>query len=74
MVFPYARADLAGVLSVPDFNLSLSQIKCLFKQLLHGLSGLHKRGLMHRDIKCMHTSTLFSLCIDVYYSCQLTHY
>lgn len=51
LVFPFASSDLTGLLSVPSYTPPLAHVKCLFKQLLEGLSEIHKRHLMHRDIK-----------------------
>jgi len=64
MVFPYADADLTGLLSrSSSFRLSLSQAKGLFKQLLQGMAQLHSRNLVHRDIKAanllIHKGELF---------------
>uniref|UniRef100_A0A0D9Y0S9 [RNA-polymerase]-subunit kinase n=1 Tax=Leersia perrieri TaxID=77586 RepID=A0A0D9Y0S9_9ORYZ len=52
LVFDYLHHDLAGLSSHPDLSFSPSQIKCYMKQLLMGLEHCHKRGVMHRDIKC----------------------
>jgi len=51
LAFNFVTADLTGLLSVPTYTPSLSHVKCLFKQLLEGLCEIHKRNLMHRDIK-----------------------
>jgi len=51
LVFQYASADLTGLLSISSYTPPLSHVKCLFKQLLEGLNEIHKRYLMHRDIK-----------------------
>lgn len=48
-MFPYYEHDLSGLLS--EHRLSLPQVKCYLRQLLIGLSDMHKSGFMHRDIK-----------------------
>ncbi|RDW95220.1 hypothetical protein BP5796_00983 [Coleophoma crateriformis] len=51
MVFEYAAHDLTGLLNHPTFKLEPSHKKHLAKQLFVGLEYLHKRGVLHRDIK-----------------------
>lgn len=51
MIFTYADHDLTGILSNPDINLSQGHCKNLFKQLLTGISHLHSKRVIHRDIK-----------------------
>lgn len=50
-VSPYISSDLNGLLNNPRINLSLSQIKCLLKQILLGINYVHLSGYLHRDIK-----------------------
>ncbi|KAJ3014531.1 Peptidyl-prolyl cis-trans isomerase cyp6 [Thoreauomyces humboldtii] len=51
MVFPYMHHDLFGLLKNPQVTLHPNQIKSFAKQLLEGLSYLHKNRLLHRDLK-----------------------
>ncbi|MCJ1438982.1 kinase subunit of RNA polymerase II carboxy-terminal domain kinase I [Xylographa pallens] len=51
MVFEYLSHDLTGLLNHPTFKLEQSHKKHLAKQLFEGLDYLHRRGVLHRDIK-----------------------
>ena len=51
MVFEYLSHDLTGLLNHPTFSLTAAHKKHLAKQLFEGLDYLHKRGVLHRDIK-----------------------
>lgn len=51
MVFEYLSHDLTGILNHPTFKLDAAQKKDLAKQLFEGLDYLHRRGVLHRDIK-----------------------
>ena len=51
MVFQYMDHDLTGVLSQTQFTFDDSQLKSLCQQMLAGLSYLHHKGVIHRDIK-----------------------
>ncbi|KAF2841134.1 Pkinase-domain-containing protein [Patellaria atrata CBS 101060] len=51
MVFEYLSHDLTGLLSHPNFTLEQAHKKDLAKQLFEGLDYLHRRGVLHRDIK-----------------------
>ena len=51
MVFEYLSHDLTGLLNHPTFKLEHAHKKHLGRQLFEGLSHLHRRGVLHRDIK-----------------------
>lgn len=51
MVFEYLSHDLTGLLNHPTFRLEQGHKKDLAKQLFEGLDYLHRRGVLHRDIK-----------------------
>jgi CTD kinase subunit alpha len=51
MVFEYLSHDLTGLLNHPTFKLDNAHKKDLAKQLFEGLDYLHRRGVLHRDIK-----------------------
>jgi CTD kinase subunit alpha len=51
MVFEYLSHDLTGLLNHPSYQLNAAQKKDLAKQMFEGLDYLHKRGVLHRDIK-----------------------
>lgn len=43
--------DLTGVLHHPSITFSPAHLKSLMKQLLEGLGFIHRRGVLHRDLK-----------------------
>ncbi|PWN47928.1 Pkinase-domain-containing protein [Violaceomyces palustris] len=51
MVFEYMEHDLNGVLNHPSINFSAAHLKSLAHQLLQGLDYLHKKSVLHRDLK-----------------------
>ncbi|GAB7360641.1 hypothetical protein MBLNU230_g0521t1 [Neophaeotheca triangularis] len=51
MVFEYLSHDLTGLLNHPTFSLTTAHKKHLARQLFEGLDYLHRRGVLHRDIK-----------------------
>jgi CTD kinase subunit alpha len=51
MVFEYLSHDLTGLLNHPTFALTAGHKKHLARQLFEGLDYLHRRGVLHRDIK-----------------------
>ncbi|KAI1004200.1 CTD kinase subunit alpha [Podosphaera aphanis] len=51
MVFEYLSHDLTGLLNHPTFKLEPAHKKHLARQLFEGLDYLHRRGVLHRDIK-----------------------
>ena len=51
MVFEYLSHDLTGLINHPTFKLTSAHKKDLAKQMFDGLDFLHRRGVLHRDIK-----------------------
>jgi CTD kinase subunit alpha len=51
MVFEYMDHDLTGVLHHPSIHFTPAHLKSLMKQLLEGLGFIHRRGVLHRDLK-----------------------
>ena len=51
MVFEYLSHDLTGLINHPTFQLTKAHKKHLAMQMFQGLDFLHRRGVLHRDIK-----------------------
>jgi CTD kinase subunit alpha len=51
MVFEYLEHDLTGLINNTEFTLTPAHKKHFAKQFFEGLEHLHRRGVLHRDIK-----------------------
>ncbi|GAA5914013.1 uncharacterized protein JCM6883_007120 [Sporobolomyces salmoneus] len=51
MVMEYMDHDLTGILHHPNVSFSPAHLKSLMKQFLEGLDFIHRRGVLHRDLK-----------------------
>ncbi|KAN0059700.1 kinase subunit of RNA polymerase II carboxy-terminal domain kinase I [Thecaphora frezii] len=51
MVFEYMEHDLNGILAHPQIRFSPAHLKSLSGQLLKGLAYLHRKSVLHRDLK-----------------------
>eukprot|EP00884_Botryococcus_braunii_P007346 jgi/Botrbrau1/16612/Bobra.0068s0039.1 len=51
LVFEFCEHDLGRLLDSLPNPFTISEVKCLLKQLLEGVAFLHSRWVMHRDIK-----------------------
>ena len=51
MVFEYLEHDLNGILAHPQVQFSAAHLKSLASQLFCGLDYLHRKAVLHRDLK-----------------------
>ncbi len=51
MVFPYMNHDLSGILQQHEITITDGEKKNIFHQLLEGINYLHRKRVIHRDIK-----------------------
>ncbi|KAJ1025932.1 hypothetical protein NDA16_002558 [Ustilago loliicola] len=51
MVFEYMEHDLNGILAHPQVQFSDAHLKSLAQQLFSGLDYLHRKAVLHRDLK-----------------------
>jgi len=51
LVMEYADHELRNLLQNSCHNLSVSEIKCLLKQLLEAVNYMHNKEIVHRDLK-----------------------
>ncbi|CBQ69338.1 related to CTK1-carboxy-terminal domain (CTD) kinase, alpha subunit [Sporisorium reilianum SRZ2] len=51
MVFEYMEHDLNGILAHPQVQFSPAHLKSLAHQLFSGLDYLHRKAVLHRDLK-----------------------
>nr|XP_039268199.1 cyclin-dependent kinase 12-like isoform X1 [Styela clava] len=52
LVFEYMDHDLMGLLESGLVHFNENHVKSFMRQLLDGLNHCHKKGFLHRDIKC----------------------
>lgn len=51
LVMDYCEQDLSSLLTHMKKPFSESEVKCIVLQMAKGLRHLHKRGIIHRDLK-----------------------
>ena len=55
-VFDYMEHDLLGLVA-KKIKLSSARVRSIFKQMAAGLSDLHSKNIIHRDIKSKFNSS-----------------
>lgn len=56
LVFDYMEHDLLGLVA-KKIKLSSARVRSIFKQMASGLSDLHSKNIIHRDIKSKFNSS-----------------
>lgn len=65
LVMTYCEQDLASLLDHMSQPFSESQVKCIALQLFRGLDYIHKRFIVHRDIKVSNLLLTDSGCLKI---------
>lgn len=51
LIFDFLNNDLQGLMNNPKIKFDERAVKCLIHQILKGMDYLHKRSIIHRDMK-----------------------